>query len=82
MTVKVDMSGETYESLTQRANEQGMGIGEFLRSVADREARLQRFDTAFRPVQRAFEESGLTEEEVEAEGRAILAEVRGEKAEA
>lgn len=79
MSITVELPCDTQEYIAARAEATGIPVEEVAADLLRRAADRERLDAAFGPVQRAFEESGLTDGEVEAEAREILTEVRRER---
>lgn len=81
MSITIDISKEAESKLRKRADEMGKDFPEFIEYLVEVEARLpeRSFDEIVAPVHKEFEESGMTQEELDEFTDELIREVRAEK---
>lgn len=81
MSVTIEISKEAESKLKKRAEEMEKDFPEFVEYLVELEARLPEpsFDEIAAPLHKAFEESGMTQEELDEFTDQLIREVRAEK---
>ena len=81
MSITIDISKEAESKLRKRADEMGKDFPEFIEYLVEVEARLPdlSFDEITAPIHKEFEESGMTQEELDEFTDQLIREVRAEK---
>lgn len=79
MTVVVELRPKTEELLRRAADEQGVGVDGYIESLIEKDAKRFSVEERLAPVRKSFEESGMTEEDLDNFMNSIRAKARAER---
>lgn len=79
MSLVVDLDPKTEEALKKKAAVKGTPVDSYVKRLIEQDVAFQAIEERLEPVRRQFEESRMTEEELDELMFGVLAKVRSEK---
>ena len=79
MSLVVDLDPKVEEALKKKAAGKGTPVDSYIKSLIEQDVAFQTIEEQLEPVRRQFEESKMTEEELDEFMFGVLAKVRAEK---
>lgn len=79
MTVVLDLNPKTEELLRKAVKARGVEVSGYLESLIEKDAAFLSIEERLEPARKSFEESGMTEDELDEFMNGVLAKVRAEK---
>ena len=64
MTVVLELKPETEKALQKKAKENGFELNVYLEKLIEKDVNAKSFDEILTPVQKEFEQSGMSEDEL------------------
>lgn len=79
MTVLVELKPKTEELLLKAASENGVGVDGYIESLIEKDAERLSLEERLAPVRKNFQESGMTEDDLDKFMNGVRAKVRAER---
>jgi signal recognition particle GTPase len=79
MSLVVDLDPKTEEALKKKAAVKGTAVDTYVKALIEQDVAFQAIEQRLEPVRQQFEESKMTEDELDEFMFGVLAKVRAEK---